>query len=281
MNYNNRRKIVSGILVPVKPEHEYVLMLKQVAEIAREHGAAVYLLYVEPVSFTLRKSLASGLPKQRLLLAKLKEQQVLMATWKSWLEHEYGIKVTCTVDWGNRKKITLRYAKMFHADMIALSDRYYTNNWFDGLFISSPEYIIKKSNCQVITVFSGKDSIAQWTQIVIAVTGFIPVVRILTIIKPVRAFNIKIHLISSSAKHTDRKSREFHFLTESLKFLKHYGNVQVECGFVSNNMFPFTEYLKYAKSIGADALMTNNHEQFSMAPGDGSEKPAIVLHQLL
>jgi len=281
MNYQNRHKIVSGIIVPVKLDQEYIRMLKQVAEIAREHHATVYLLYVEPVSFTLRKSWASQLPNQRSLQARLKEKHVLMTTWKRWLEHEYGISATCTVDWGNWKKMTLRYAKMFHADMIVLSDQYYTKSWFAGFITSPPEYIIKKSNCQVITVFSKKDSIAQWTQIVISVTGFIPVARILTIIKSARAFNIKIHLISSSANETDRASREFHFLTESLKFLKNYGNVQVECRFVSNNMFPFTEYMKYAKSIGADALMTNNHGQVSVDPVAGPGKPANVLHQLL
>lgn len=147
---------------------------------------------------------------------------------------------------------------MHHADMIVLIDQYYEKKWFADFIVSPVEYIVKKSNCQVITIFSKKDSIAKWSQIVISVTGFIPVARILTIIKSAKAFNIKIHLISTSANETDRTNREFHFLTESLKFLKHCGNVQVECRYVSNNLFPFIEYLKYAKNIGADALMTNN-----------------------
>lgn len=254
-------KLINDILVPIKLDEEYLSVVKLAAEFAREHKATIHLLYIEPVSYNLSDNWFAKLLNPRSLYARLKEKAVLMKTWKRYVEQEYGIQATCTADWGKRKKIILKYTLRFKADLVILKDQHIKKQWYSDLIASSTELIIKKSNCQVITLFSKNNTLAEWTQVVIPVTNYIPHARILTIIKSVKAFNIKIHLIALPGNESVESKSGFHFLTESLKYLKPYNNIQVVCKYVNDNFNPLAEYIKYAKNIGADALMTNANSQ--------------------
>ncbi len=247
-------KLITNILVPVKLNEEYIAVLKQAAELAREHNSIIHLLYVEPVSNNFNAKWILKMLDPITLVERLKEKLELMATWKRWLDQEYGVQATCTADWGNWKKKVVTHVSLFHADIVILKQQPFEKHWYNGIIISSTEYIIRNSKCQVLTLFSEKNSIAEWTQVVIPVNGFIPYARILTIIRSVKAFHIKIHLITLSG---NEYGRGFYFLTESLKYLKLYNNIQVECRYVKDNFNEPGEYMKYARNIKADVLMTN------------------------
>lgn len=193
--------------------------------------------------------------------ARLREKSVLMVTWKRYVEREYGIQVTCTADWGSWKNTVLKYTLVFHADLVILKEQELRKHWYSSITVSSTEFIIKKSNCQVLTIFSKKNTIAEWTQVVVPVTNFIPHARILTIIRSVKAFNIKIHLVALPGNESVESKSGFHFLTESLKYLKPYNNIQVECQYVNGNFNSLVEFIKYTKNVGADALLTNSGNQ--------------------
>lgn len=254
-------KLIVNILVPIKLQEEYLSVLKLAAEFAREHQATIHLLYIEPVAYNFKDHWFLKLLNPRSLYARLKERSELMATWKRYVEQEYGIQATCTADWGKLRNTILKYTLRFNADMVILKEQHIKKPWYSNLTASSTELIIKKSNCQVLTLFSEKSTLAEWTQVVIPVTNYIPHARILTIIKSVKAFNIKIHLIALPGNESVESKSGFHFLTESLKFLKPYNNIQVVCKYVDDNFNPLAEYIKYAKNIGADALMTNANNQ--------------------
>lgn len=254
-------KLIANILVPIQLNEEYILVLKQAAELAREHNSIIHLLYVESVSYNFRTSWLPKVLNPGTLFTRLKEKSDLMNTWKRWLEQEYGLQATCTADWGNQEKMLLKYAAQFHADLIILKEQQFKKHWFSSMKAFPTESMINKSNCQVIMFFSKKNTIAEWKQVVIPVTGFIPLARIHTIVKSAKIFNIKIHLIALSGNRSLKSNSGFHFLTESLKFLKHYHNIQVECKYVKNSFNPLREYIKYAKRVGADALMTNTRNQ--------------------
>lgn len=254
-------KIITNILVPIQLEEEYLSVLKIAAEFAREHQATIHLLYIEPVSYNFRDRCVRNLLNPRHLYVQLKEKSVLMTTWKRYVEQEYGVQATCTADWGKRKKTILKYRLLFDADLVILKEQQIKTRWYNKLTASLNELIIKKSNCQVLTVFSEKNSLTEWTQIVIPVTNFIPHARILTIIKSVKAFHIKIHLIALPGNEFVESKSGFHFLTESLKFLKPYNNIQVECKYVNSNFNSLVEFIRYTKKVGADALLTNADTQ--------------------
>lgn len=253
-------KLVANILVPIQLNEEHISVLKQAAELAREHDSIIHLLYVEPVTYTFSASWISKLLNPTTLFARLKEKLELMATWKRWLEIEYGIQATCTADWGNWKKIVVKHVSLLNADLVILKHQQLEKHWFSSIVTSSIGFIIRKSKCQVLTLFSNKNTIAEWTQVVIPVTGFIPHARILTLIKSIKAFDIKIHLITLSGNESQSG---FYFLTESLKFLKLHNNIQVECRYVKDKFNSPGEYMKYSQNIEADALITNTFNQAS------------------
>ena len=252
-------KLIANILVPIKLDEEYLSVLKLAAEFAREHQATIHLLYIEPVSYNLRDRWFLKLLNPRSLYARLRERSALMATWERYLEQEYAVHATCTADWGNQKKAVLKYALLLHADLIILKEQPAKKQWYSNRISSSGELIIKKSNCQVLTLFSKKNTLAEWTQVVIPVTNAIPHTRILTIIKSVKAFHIKIHLVALPGNESIQAKSGFHFLTESLKYLKPYNNIHVECKYVDSKSDSLSEFIKYAQNIGADALLTNTN----------------------
>ena len=264
-------KLITNILVPVQLNVEHIAVLKQAAELAGEHNSIIHLLYVEPVSYHFGAKWVSKMLDPTTLVTRLKEKLALMATWKRWIEKDYGVQVTCTADWGNWKKTVVKQVSLFNADLVILKQQPFEKHWYNGMITSSTEFIIRKSKCQVLTLFSKKNTISEWTQVVIPVTGFIPYNQILTLIRSVKSFHIKIHLITLSGNESERG---FYFLTESLKFLKIYSNIQVECRYVKDNFNAPGEYMKYADNIGADALMTNTFNY----SGPENWKPLNVNH---
>lgn len=251
--------LIKNILVPVQLNTDYISVLKQAAELARENNSIIHLLYIEPVVNHFLNPGLSRISATRNLYRRLKEKMALMSTWKRWLEHDYNIKVNCIVDWGNWKKRVINYASTSTADLIIIKYHPSSGHFFN-LFVSPVEYVIKKSNCQVITILSEKDTLSNWVHIVIPITNYIPYLRILTIIRSAKVFNIKIHIIALAVNENAKREVAFHFLTETLKLLKPSGNIQVVCKYVNDFFNPINGYFKYANNIGADAIMTNNNK---------------------
>lgn len=250
MNY-----AVKTILVPVEITTNYLSFAKQAAELAKQHGAEIHLLHIADIG-ACRLSNFPWFVSPRVLSNLVKEKTSLLDTWERWIENDYSIKVTTTVDFGRKQKGILQYASKIKADLIALLQEPTKKKWF-SLWPSPVEQIIKRSPCQVITFFSDKNSIAEWKQVVIPVTDFIPELRIRTIIDTAKIFKLKIHLVTIPTGNLDNQRADFYFLTETLKRLKPAGNVQVECCCLETGNSPVASFLKYTKSVGADILMTN------------------------
>lgn len=251
------KKIIENILVPVKLDSEHLAIVKQVAELAKEHESEIHLLYMAETAFAFGDPMMPWYTMAKYFYSKSSEKKSLLMTWKRWVEKNYGIKVTVAVDWGSWQKGVLGYAERSSADLIILKEQPAIKKWF--WFGKTPaEYVMSNSPCQVITLSAKNQTMMDWKQIVIPVTNFIPELRIKTIINIAKALKLKIHLITISPNEHSKQSRGFYFLTETLKRLKPSANIQVECKCLSMERNPAYSFLKYSGKVGADVLMTSN-----------------------
>jgi len=255
------QQTINTILVPVLLDNDYLPVLKQASELAKEHNACVHLLLMPEIRWKKNHSILFGI-FPFLSTREISEMDAyLLANWKQFLHTNYDIEVKCAMNWGSWKKGVIKYAKNIRADMIVLKDSLEHQNVIR--FGKSPiEYIIEQSPCQVITIFSKRECLSEWQQIVIPVTDFVPERRIRTIIKVARVFNLKIHLIAFGNDADKKTTSSFYFLTETLKLLKNAGNIQVECSYLSSTAKPAFNFLNFTRTHHGDALLTNraNHD---------------------
>lgn len=245
------------ILLPVQLDTASLSVARQAAEFAAKHNADLHLLHIADMKECQKRFFnlftRSGANDYHRIT---RQKTDMLNTWKRWLGKEYNINVSTTVDWGNWKKNILKHAEETGADLIALAeDPKHTKRTF--FKISPLEQIIEKSPCQVITFFPGRHSMQEWKQVVIPVTRCIPVTRIQTIVDVAKQLSLKIHLVTMSGREIAGQASDFYFLTETLKRLKPAGNIQVECRCLKNESNPVSGFISYARSIGADLLMTN------------------------
>lgn len=250
---------IKTILIPIQFDAEHLSAVKQAAIFAQEHNAVIHLLVVNPASRAYNFSQSPRSVPVKNIFDLGQEQAAMLATWKRWVEQYYCIKVIPVIETGNWKKVVLQYSDGIKADLLVLKNKPEKKKWFS--FRKSPvEYLIAKSRCQVLTLYTDKKSIAEWKEVVIPITDFIPEQRIHAIIKLARAFKFKIHLIAmpSNAQYTPSG---FHFLAQTLKMLRPSENIQVECKYVERSLNPVHSFLEYTNLVHADALMTNMKKQ--------------------
>ncbi|NCI46803.1 universal stress protein [Sediminibacterium soli] len=243
------------ILAPVDTDSRSLAVARQVAELAREYDAELVLLHIADIRERPNRFLSFFTGKGAEAFDRLtKEKSELLHTWKRSLEKDYGIRVQVQVHWDQRKKGILKYADSLEVDMIALkATNFAARNVFGKQCL---EYLIEESHCQVVSFLSDTTSIGQWKQVVMPVTDFVPETRIRTIAEIARSFRLKVHLIAVPAQHSN-PDQDFYFLTETLKRLKPLGNIQVECRCLKQNGNHTHSFLRYAKEVGADIILTN------------------------
>ncbi len=245
---------VNTILVPVLIDTEYLSIVKQAAELAKEHKATLHILLM-PENLGRYPLLKSWL-RRKDISSISEEKGTLLATWSRYFELIYGIEVKCGLNWGGIKKGVLKYASNIQADLIILKYQTIKQRWlFFGK--TATEYIIQNSRCQVMTIFSGTETVSEWKKIIIPVTSFIPETRVRTIIKIAKTFNLKIQLLAIAEIGEKTDASNFYFLTETLKLLKNAGNIQVECTCLQSGFNGGNNFLNYAKCHQGDVLMTN------------------------
>lgn len=250
---------IRHILTPVQLDTASLSIARQVAQFARQHNAELHLLHIADMRECENRFFNLFTSRGAKNYHRLTRQKTdLLNTWKRWLEKEYEITVSATVDWGRWKTSVLKHTEETSADMIALGEdpKHVKTSFFRK---SSLEYIIEKSPCQVITFFPGKHSMLEWKQVVMPVTHCVPETRIQAIVDIARQLKLKIHLVTVSAAEKTGHGSDFYFLTETLKRLKPAGNIQIECKCLKENSNPVLSFIRYARSIGADLLMTNMH----------------------
>lgn len=195
---------------------------------------------------------------------KWRKEFAIFNAFKRRAEIELGSKISFKVNRGNQKKNVLNYANFINADTIVLKTEFKYSKWY---FINEPPvaYLLRKSNCQTITLFTNNSSIYSWQNVVLPVSSFIPRTQLQIIIKAARSFKIKIHLIG-----TDHTNEGFYFLTETLKILKSTGNIKVECQYLNIMYNDVSGLFKYCDLVNADALITservkNEYKKYGLA----------------
>lgn len=249
-------KVVKNIVMPVKFDSVHLAIVKQVAELAKEHAATLHLLYISECRYIFGDSMLPWFSLAKNQYTHASEKTALLQTWKRWVETQYGIKVTTAMNWGSWKKNILAYLNNADADLLVLPEQKEERKKF-RIWKTPLEYIMGKSPCQVITLSAKNQTINDWKQIVIPITDFIPEQRIRTIIDIAKTLKLKIHLITVSPPDSAKKPNGFFFLTETLKRLKPLANIQVECKFLPMEKNPAYSYIQYTGRVGADVLLTN------------------------
>ncbi len=247
---------INTILVPVLLDNEHFSIVKQAGELAQEHIATIHLLLMPEITRNRNRPFIFRLLGFLSSPDISDEKALLFSNWKQYLYINYGVEVKCALNWGSWKKGVIKYAKNIRADLIVLKEQP-IHRRFLTIGRSPVEFIIARSPCQVMTIFSKGECLAGWRQIVIPVTSFVPEKRIRTIVKLAKAFNFKILLIAIPGHEGAKTTPGFYFLTETLKLLKNAGNIQVECAYLKSNGNPAFDFLNYTKTHGGDALLTN------------------------
>lgn len=246
-------KLVRRILMPVTLDAEFLPAIKQVAELAENHGAELHLLYVgDPAVY--KPQLWWFHPKV-IPLGLTAEKKSLLQMLKEIICREHSISIHTAVEWGKWRTTVLSHATSIDADLIVLNETVVPKNKFP-ILKSNLAYIIERSPCQVITLFAAKTPAETWKQVVIPITDFIPEIRLRTIMETAISQKMKIHLITVGSDESSQRSTDFYFLTETLKRLKLAAHLQVECKCLDNNYSPLESFLSYTRSVGADLLMT-------------------------
>jgi hypothetical protein len=251
------KQLINHILLPVQFDAQHLAVVKQAAELAKEYKATIHLLYINDTGLSIGNTMLPWLTLAKTFYTTTREKTALLNTWKRWIEQNYEIPVTTTVEWGSWKKMVLGYANKLQADLLILKEQPVKKRWF-RFWHTAVEYVIEKCPCQVITLFSEKEKMAEWKQVVIPVTNFVPELRIQTISNIAKALKLKIYLVTMANGEHDKRSSGFYFLTETLKRLKHNASIQVECKYLETESNAVFGFLKYANSIGADLMMTNS-----------------------
>jgi nucleotide-binding universal stress UspA family protein len=117
--------VLKRILLTVNLDDASLAMAKQVAELAKDHGAALLLLHVADTAF-------SGFFCTESFIAKINHKNALLKTWQRSLQVVYGIQVSIEVCYGNRATCILSAAREKNADLVALT-RPPARKWWAGL----------------------------------------------------------------------------------------------------------------------------------------------------
>ncbi len=151
---SNTDKPVTNILVPVKLTEAYLSVIRQAAELAKQHGACIHLLHLQDLN-QFRQSFFPWLVRHQEFQEAIIRQKAILNTWQRWLETEYGLVVTATMDWGKWDKAVLHHITARSADLVILQADKGDKKWYR--FWQTPlEEIIEKSPCQVITFFPAR-----------------------------------------------------------------------------------------------------------------------------
>lgn len=251
------KSTIRNILVPVQADAVSLSFAGQAAGIAKEHNAELHLLQSTDLrecrSHFLNVFTYAGVKEYHRLT---NEKAALLNTWKNWLEKEYAIPVSVTIDWGKWKHNLLKHAERVEADLIVLrEDPARMKKTMFGT--TQLEQVLEKSPCQVITILGDRKGIQEWKQVVMPVTDSVPETRIHAIADIASRLRLKIHLVTVNRAEKKGYNTGFYFLTETLKRLKPAGNIQVECRCLGGSSNPAHSFLQYAHAVGADLLMTS------------------------
>jgi nucleotide-binding universal stress UspA family protein len=249
---------IKRILAPVQTDTASLWLARQAAELANAHNASLHLLHVAdprecPGHFFNWFSFSGAQAFHRLTM----EKTHLINTWERSLERDFDIPVSSGVVWGRRSKCILEEAGANNIDLIAVSGHVPANNPHAAK--TELSRVIEKSPCQVITLLSGSRDISDWKQVVIPVNDYIPEARIQALAGIAGQMPLKVHLVTSVQPESTAQDHEFYFITETIKRLKPAGNIQVQCGSIGTNGNSVVAFLRYARKVGADLLMTNRH----------------------
>ncbi|NCI50821.1 universal stress protein [Sediminibacterium roseum] len=249
---NESAPIVKRILLPVNLDQVSLAMARQVAGLAKDHGAALLLLHVADAENISFGKLLNRFFCTDSFVSNINHKDALLKTWQRNLQVSYGIPVSGEVCCGDWAGCILSAATARKVDMVALT-RPPEQRWWT-IFKNDPlETVMRRSPCQVMTLFSSAPGTNEWKNIVIPVTGFVPETRLKTIYPVARNNKVKIHLITID---NNDNSPQFSFIMDTLKILKAAGNIQVECNCIKRSMNPEQSFVEYAGRVNADVLMT-------------------------
>jgi nucleotide-binding universal stress UspA family protein len=240
---------IKNILMPVDLEPHSFLILEHAATFATANNATIHLLHIND------HSLKAFLSKRG---KKTKQDKIkLLAQWKQCIEDKYSICVVGVFKEGNVSSEVHSYACHAKVDLIMLGvKRLWT--WSHILFESTAKKITRTSNLvPVFTILCTTQKLFHWQHIVIPVSNFIPEKRIRAILSLAMVNNIKLHFVTLPGR---TKEEKFNVLLDSLKLVKLFGNITVECKILHGNNLIKAAWA-YAENIDANAIIVNrNHK---------------------
>ena len=247
---------INNIMVPVDLEEHSLSALQHAAALASKNGATIHLLHVISNSapgLVVSSGMHFALP---YTFEKTKQARYdTLEHWKAMLQLRNGVRIKIILLQGNPARQVSDYAEKNEIDFIVLGMNE-QRKWLSRLFGSTAKHLTRSLKIPVMTIFHKPESIFKWKNVVLPITNFLPEKRVRAILNFAMLHSIKIHFVAISKNVEQKKSENFHLLLESLKLVKAFGNIPVECKSLNGNNLLNAAW-DYASDINADAIMVN------------------------
>lgn len=153
---------------------------------------------------------------------------------------------------GKTERAIAEYVAIHHIDLILAQKSHHLLPFFPmGLDVNR---VAARTNCPVLSLcdlsFNGIRNI------VLPITGYLPMRRIMLATYLARTFNASVHLISLTSSDATANSRNQAYLQKTFQLLKENTSVAVKCNTMEGRSIADTA-LEYAKRIKADLILAN------------------------
>ncbi|MEP6673751.1 MAG: universal stress protein [Ferruginibacter sp.] len=248
---------IKNILVPVDLKDHSLSALKHATALAIKHGSDIHLLHVisnSSLGIIISSAMHFAMPNALEEIMQVKQE--VLDHWKTMMELKNNVHIITIIKQGNPTRQINEYAKENNIDFIVVGMNEH-RKWLSKLSGSTAKYITRSAKIPVMTIFHKPEGIFEWQNVVLPVNISLPEKRVKAILNFAMEHSIKIHFVAISHNIEQTKSEQFHLLLESLKLVKAFGNIPVECKSLNGTNL-LTAAWEYAASIHADAIIVNS-----------------------
>lgn len=254
------QKLFNKILIPIDFTSDSGTLLEKAADIAIQYNCSIHLLHV--VSYT-SSWLTSAIRSKKIPLESIKNEKDLnMQLNKLCSSIPYILKNKLQVGYsivkGTWDEVIIDMANHQHYDLVIIGQK--TRLTLKRKLHINPDNVAQRTSIPVITVPLNRQ-LKNFGAIVIPVTDFLPIKKLIYGIYLSNQYNTTIKLLGIENKKTEMNLQ--HYLSKAYYLVKDNCNVPVEFKIIlSNNVV--TAVNEFANHNQADLIIMNPETQTKM-----------------
>ncbi|HEX6179985.1 MAG TPA: universal stress protein [Chitinophagaceae bacterium] len=254
-------QLFNNILIPVDLRREAAPAVDKALNIATRFNSNIHLLYVLKKSFWSLHNFPQRVAHKKMQLNVLKEK-FSPSLAKGFLLH--------TQVWeGDLENSIAEYAAITHIDLIlAQKPRVFIPGLNAGLNINS---LAAKTNAAVLSLLP-TPSFKGIKNIVLPISGYLPLRRIMLATYLAKNFSSAIHLIALTGSAAVAESRCHAYLEKAYQLLRENTNLPIKCKTIIGKDIADTT-LEYAKRVDASLILVSQGSESVLS---GPSKPMFT-----